>query len=493
LLKTLLAAVESAGEAIIVADLEGDIVYVNPAFERITQYPRQEVIGKNPRLLKCDQNDPAIYRDLWATITRGDVWRGSFFNRKKDGSLYHVEQTISPAMDGDGRTVSYVSVHRDITDSQPTQEALRLAAAVESAGDAIVLTDLDGTILYVNAAFERINGAPRAKIIGQNLRQLKGGSEELVSPEGRRLWDTLAHGETWRGAFRSQRTTGGVYWIEKTIAPVRNAAGAVIGYVSVGRDVTQHYARQAAERNLAAAHREMDAAKSIQQKLFPQESPSLPGFDIAGRTYPADHLCGDYFDFVPMDGGSLGVAVGDVSGHGLAAALLMVDARAYLRGLATLVDNLGEILSRANSLLAHDIESIGFVTLLFARFDPARQSLVHAGAGHEAYLLRRDGTRATLESTGLPLGILEHEIIPCAAEISLDPGDVVLLATDGLTETPSPADELFGVARALDVIRAHRDSPAEAIVEALYAAARDFSRDQPQHDDMTIVVVKRCE
>jgi PAS domain S-box-containing protein len=487
-----LAALESAGEAIFIADPDGNIIYVNPAFERITQYTRKEAVGCNPRLLKCDRNDPAIYTRLWRTISEGKVWRGTFLNRKKDGSIYQVEQTIAPAINGQGRTVGYVSVHRDVTDSRCTQDVLQLAAAVESAGDGIALADVDGGIVYVNAALEFIHGQLRTELVGQNLQKLFSEVEGSATLQGQRMWQTVTHGAVWRGAHVVQRPHRAPLHVEKTVAPVHNAAGSVIGYVSVERDVTEWYARQHMARDLAAAQHEMDLAKSVQQRLFPSDAPKLVGFDLAGRTYPADHVCGDYFDFIPSIGNSLGIAVGDVSGHGLSAALLMVGARAYVRSLSNSFFDVGEILSRVNRLLAPDIESVGFVTMLFAWLDPRQRTLVYAGAGHDGYLLHHGGQVLRLESTGLPLGIREDELIAPGPEIELNSGDIVLLATDGLAETYSPTGELFGVSRALDVVRQHRHEPAEAIVEALHAASREFAQGAPKHDDITIVLIK-CE
>ncbi len=488
---SLFAAIESAGEAVIITDLTSRITYVNPAFEHITQYSRREALGQTPRLLKSERNDPAVYQDLWRTITRGGVWRGSFLNRKKDGSIYRVEQTVAPAVDGEGRTVSYVSIHRDVTDNHMLHDALRLAAAVESAGDSIVLTDLHGTILYVNAAFERINGTQRDKLAGHNLWTLKGTVEDLASPRGKKVWSALTRGETWRGSFQGRRPDGRPYLVEKTVAPVRNAAGAVIGYVSVGHDLTQHYARRQVERRLAAANSELTLAETIQQRLFPQGAPALPGYDIAGKTFPAEHVCGDYFDFVSLRDESLGVVVGDVSGHDLGAALLMVDVRAYLRGLATCFSNESEILGRVNALLFPDIESAGFVTLFFLRLDAARHVLSHAGAGHNGHVVRASGECTQLESTGLPLGIAANQPVLQGAETRLNPGDVVLLMTDGLTDAMSNEGELFGASRAIDLVARRRDAPASAIIEALHAAVYEFTGDEIRRDDQTVVVVKR--
>lgn len=127
-----LAVLESAGEAIVVTDLEGSIRYVNPSFERITGYAREEVLGRTPRILKSDTQDASFYESLWQTITGGKIWRGSFLNRCKDGSLYHVEQTIAPVTNNVGQPIGYVSVHADVSRRKRLEARLRDAEIHEA-------------------------------------------------------------------------------------------------------------------------------------------------------------------------------------------------------------------------------------------------------------------------------------------------------------------------------------------------------------------------
>ncbi|HEX7520161.1 MAG TPA: PAS domain S-box protein, partial [Candidatus Deferrimicrobium sp.] len=127
-------AVEQAGESIVVTDTRGTIQFVNPAFERITGYDRMEVIGRNPRILKSGRHDAAFYRNLWETLRRGEVWRGTFLDKRKDGTLYEEDAVISPVRDPSGQVVNYVAVKRDVTDVRRMEERLRQSQKMEAVG-----------------------------------------------------------------------------------------------------------------------------------------------------------------------------------------------------------------------------------------------------------------------------------------------------------------------------------------------------------------------
>jgi len=234
----------------------------------------------------------------------------------------------------------------------------------------------------------------------------------------------------------------------------------------------------------------MEIAGSIQQNLFPKEAPQLGGFDIAGAVFHAEQTSGDYFDFIPLRDGSLGVVVADVSGHGLGPALLMVETRAYLRALSQRCDHIDGILEQTNRVLARDVEDGRFVTLFFARVVSSERSLVCASAGHTGHHFDQAGIATPLPPTGLVLGIEENNRIQCTAPIRLQPGEIVLLMTDGLWETRSPDKALFGVERVIERVRALREQPASAIVDALRDDALRFAQHKPQQDDITIVVIK---
>ncbi|MFQ5496199.1 MAG: PP2C family protein-serine/threonine phosphatase, partial [Phycisphaerae bacterium] len=189
----------------------------------------------------------------------------------------------------------------------------------------------------------------------------------------------------------------------------------------------------------------------------------------------------------------IGIVIGDASGHGVGPALVATDTHAYVRALTETQIDLANALSIANRLLCDEMVDGRFVTLLFVRLDARTRSLIYSSAGHHptGYVLdTAGGLRTRLYSTGLPMGVSTDSDFPVAPAITLEPGDLVLLATDGIPETTSPDGTLFGMERALNVVRTHRHRRAQEIVEALLRAVQDFSQNTPRHDDITAVVVK---
>jgi phosphoserine phosphatase RsbU/P len=237
---------------------------------------------------------------------------------------------------------------------------------------------------------------------------------------------------------------------------------------------------------------ELRLARQIQQKLFPTQSVPVGGFDIGGASYPAEATGGDYFDYIPMPDGGLGVVIGDVSGHGLGPALLMAELRAYLRAFLLTRTDVGEIVSLLNRALAEDAPEWHFATLFLARLDPATRSLVYSSAGHlPGYILRPSGeVKLTLKATGMPLAVVTDGHYDTAATPPLAPGEMLVLLTDGLIEAHGPDERLFGIERVFEVIRSNQQRTAKEIVATLYQAVRTFCGTPDQLDDMTAIIVK---
>jgi serine/threonine protein kinase/serine phosphatase RsbU (regulator of sigma subunit) len=235
--------------------------------------------------------------------------------------------------------------------------------------------------------------------------------------------------------------------------------------------------------------------RALRQGLAPKAMPRVAGFRIAGRLATAEQGGGDCFDFIalPRPGQErLGVVIAEARGPGTAAALLMAETRASLRALALTCSDVGTLLSLTNRLLARRDPGPGhFVTLLLMELDPLTRSLVYASAGHcPGQVLDRHGhVKAVLASTGCPLGLGVEDEVPAGPTVPLDPGDLVFLFTDGIVEGASAEGKLFGLDRALGVVRAQRHETPEGILEALFQAVGDFCEHQFQ-DDMTAVVLK---
>jgi serine phosphatase RsbU (regulator of sigma subunit) len=247
------------------------------------------------------------------------------------------------------------------------------------------------------------------------------------------------------------------------------------------------------ERVLQKMKAELRLAAQIQLDLLPKDCPKLSGYDIAAKTIPAEQVGGDYFDFVCSHQNQLALCLGDVSGKGLPAALLMANLQATLRGQAMLTPVPRECLLRANKLLFNSTSPEKFATLFYAVLDPGSGSFCYSNAGHERpVLLKRNQEVRFLGIGGLPLGMLEDRTYEDECE-HLHPGDVLVVYSDGIGETVGTSGEQFGAERALEVIKAGAHLSAGELVESMLSAVRRHAANPTQSDDMTMVVVKRLE
>lgn len=266
----------------------------------------------------------------------------------------------------------------------------------------------------------------------------------------------------------------------KVVAYSVPLAGLVLDYLrTYGTEVELRMVRQ-----------KLDVARDVQQRLLPRGAPKFPGFDIAGDLRALESAGGDYYDYIPMQGGFLGVVIADVSGHGIGAAMLMAVTRAYLRAEAAARLDLKEIATRVNRLLSDDLHNRWIVTMFFAKLDPESRTIEYAAAGHESYIIRSDDTLVTLRSTSPPLGVLDDGIIECGPAEQLQDGDVLLLLTDGLIEALSPQGEPFGLHRIRQTVIENREKTATEIMKSLQQAMLTHCGSGELHDDVTIVAIK---
>jgi sigma-B regulation protein RsbU (phosphoserine phosphatase) len=240
----------------------------------------------------------------------------------------------------------------------------------------------------------------------------------------------------------------------------------------------------------------LEVAKEIQQNLLPQAIPNLRGFDIAAKSVYCDETGGDYFDFFPCEDdhcSRFGIAVGDVTGHGVGAALLMATARALIRGLVTRPENLADCLTQVNSLLCTDVRDTGrFMSLFFLMIEEGSRNISWVRAGHDPAILF-DPARETVEELmgpGMVLGVEEdycYEQVDKGIETA---GTIIFIGTDGIWEAHNFKGELFGKDRLHQIIRDNADKSAGAIQGAVLDAVGKFRGSVPQEDDITLVVIK---
>lgn len=235
---------------------------------------------------------------------------------------------------------------------------------------------------------------------------------------------------------------------------------------------------------------EIEIAKRVQARLFPQRLPSLRTLDYAGICIQARQVGGDYYDFLNLGRERVGLVIGDISGKGIAAALLMANLQANLRSLCTIaLDEPQRLLQSVNQLFCENTTDSSYATLFFAEYNDATQYLRYVNCGHlSALLLRSDGDVDRLDSTGTVVGLFK-EWDCTVGERQVFPWDVLALYTDGITESFNARDEEFGERRLVDALRRHRTLESQAMVAAIVDEVRAFSG-REQHDDITLIIAK---
>jgi sigma-B regulation protein RsbU (phosphoserine phosphatase) len=237
--------------------------------------------------------------------------------------------------------------------------------------------------------------------------------------------------------------------------------------------------------------RELRIAADIQRDFLPRSLPAFEGYGMAGRALPCLEVGGDYYDVIAGDGGRLGLAVGDVSGKGVGAALLMASLRAYLRAELDHAPDLAALGRRLNQFTCASCDRHSFITFFFAELDRETGAFRYINAGHNpAFVLGRDGSVRDCPATGLCLGMFAGRGYEVGAA-ALGPGEVLVLYTDGITESRNAAEEEFGVEGLAAAVRDERDKDAAAIVDGVFRRLAEFTACAVAADDRTLVVVKR--
>lgn len=241
---------------------------------------------------------------------------------------------------------------------------------------------------------------------------------------------------------------------------------------------------------------ELALAWEIQASFLPDRLPELPGWQLDATLEPARETSGDFYDVIPLPNGRLGILVADVSGKGMGAALFMALSRTLIRTYALQYDTQPErVLSAANRRILADTNTSLFVTVFYGILDPEGGALTYSNAGHNpAFVLnpRRRDSIQQLFSTGIPLGML-GDVTWEQAQVQLNPDDVFVLYSDGVTEAQDRQEAFFGAERLLRIVQANLDGSAETIRAAIIGAVRDFTREAPhaRMDDITLMVVRR--
>ncbi|QDU38060.1 Phosphoserine phosphatase RsbU [Maioricimonas rarisocia] len=470
-------------------DLDGRYLLANRQWEVLFRIDRQKMIGQTDFELFPEHMARAFRENDELVARSGEVHEFEESAPHADGPHTYLSLKF-PLRRSNGEIYGIGGISTDISErieAERENEWLkhRLELILNSIGDGLYGVDCDGTITFANFAAARMLGWNAEELCGQDHHavshdplndRVRADSECRVCKVSREGVETDVEEEQFR------RKDGSLFPVEYTSTPVFDE-GSIVGSVVTFRDISERIRREQAEE-------ELRTAQAVQQLLYPRTSPTLNGVDIAGATHPAAMACGDYFDFIRTGSDEMVLALGDVSGHGLGPALQMVEARAYLRATINAESDERQVLTQLNRLLVEDTPVESFLTLVLARIDARSRSFCYAGAGHNAYLMRSNGQIEDLPSTGIVLGLISDFDMTVSERFSVGSGDLLLLLSDGLQETMSPQFELFGMDRALDLIREHRHRPSAEIIERLYRSSRDFACEDSPRDDITVVIAR---
>lgn len=398
---------------------------------------------------------------------------------------------------GAGHLSALIKAGRELAERRPLKELfeviLKLCVEAVSAENGLVLTAEGGEF------------AVRA-VHGQNLRISSGIRDRVLNEGTSVLVRDLPSDEMYRGSqtlviarvrtvmavpLQTNERVIGLLYVDSS-RPDRAFTPEDLNLLTVMANIAairiEHERLAEIEQTERILARDLAHAAEIQKALLPSAAPIVPGFDLAGINIPSRSVGGDYYDYLALPTGRIGIALGDVAGKAMPAALLMTSLQASVRVLAEHETVLSEMMERLNRVTAANCPPGKFITFCLCILDAANGRIEYCNAGHNPPLIvRRDGSVEQLTEGGPVLGILPQAAYS-EATAQLDRGDLLILYSDGVTECPDAENQEFGEERLIDLLRRHAAEPAAVVVDRLCKAVTDWA---PPVDDVTIVIARR--
>jgi PAS domain S-box-containing protein len=479
----------SAPEAISLQDDREIVIDINEEFTKLFGYTREEAMGKpiNDLVLpKKIEDDASNFLDNMPQCNLVDV---DSKRRRKDGTLVDVSILCAPIVH-DGQQMGAYAMYRDITDRIKTEEELRIEktyfeSLFNSAPEAIVLHDDNDIVVNINDEFTRMFGYSREEAIGKPINDLVASEEfKEHAAENSRM---VINGQRTDNDSTRKRKDGSLFDVWIIGAPIIHN-DKQMGVYAIYRDITE---RKKDEEARIRSLEEARMARNIQINLLPKSNPQIDGYDIAGKSIPALNVGGDYYDFIRLNDHRLAIALGDVSGKGLAAALVMSNLQATIRSLASINVTANECLERANKLLFRSTDAKTFVSLFYGILDTQKNTICYANAGQNLPLIFSPKNKPVpLNNHGLVLGTKE-DVSYRAEEILINPGDRLFIYSDGIPEAMNEQREEFGDENLLEIVQQHRSHSADALIEKINTALNSHFGSMSQNDDMTMMLLSR--
>lgn len=519
------AIIDFLPDATFVIDREGTIISWNKAMEVLTGISAESMLGKGnfeyalpfykerkPMLANLIFMTEVEIEKRYDTIERvGDTLVVDIFipDFRPGGAFFWAK--ASPLFDPQGNITGSIETIRDITDrKRAEQEIVRsqrsLADIISFLPDATFAIDLEGNVITWNKAMEELTEIPAAFMIGKgdyeyslpfygtrkpmlaNIILTHEADVDSRYSHLQREGDTLIV-DTYIPNLLGR--SGRYFWAKA--CPLYDPHGNVTGAIETIRDITE---RREMEGRLARSNAELQIAADIQKSFMPDVIPQIMGFDIAARTVMAKEVGGDFFDVIPfeiiaLEKGTLGLLIADVSGKGVPAALFMALSRIVVRVNALWHRDPAKAIYDSNNIITPDSKSGMFVTLFYGMLKENDRTLTYVNAGHNPPIVfrSRGETLEELMPTGIVLGAVENREY-YSRTLTIEPDDVIVMYTDGVTESINENEELFGEERLNAIIRKNARLSAHEILERILSGVQDYTGDMPQFDDITLLVIK---
>lgn len=406
----------------------------------------------------------------------------------------------APAAVGADRVDALIRAGRELASLQPLEELfpliLNLAIDAVSAERGVLLV-LEGDRLEVRAARGEafcISSGVRDRVLKEKTSILVN---DVLSDESFREMHSLVAQQVRMFMAVPLQTHENVIGLIYVDCPqlIREFTAEDLNLLTVMANVAAIRIEHARLAEIEQAERiltnDLEQAAIIQRGLLPTVAPSISGVDLAGYNIPCRTVGGDYFDYIPYGDGRIGIALGDVSGKAMPAALLMTSLQARVRVLAEQPVDVADMMTRLNRITAANCPSNRFISFFFCILDPRTGELTYSNAGHNPpMLIRSNGEVELLETGGMILGIFKHAQY-ASGNCKLEPGDLLVLFSDGVTEAANHKEEQFDEERLSRVLTENRGKPADDIGRAVMGALTAFCAGAPAADDITLVVAKR--
>jgi PAS domain S-box-containing protein len=388
--------------------------------------------------------------------------------------------------------------------------------ALAATAEGITIADArlpDNPLIYANAGFERLTGYSAGEVLGRNCRLLQGPATNEATLENLRA--AIREQREITVQLLNYRKDGATFWNRLSITPVRDPSGAVTHFIGVQSDVTAEKnaqdALQRANQQLEAANRsirqDLDAAAAVQRSLLPAALPEIPGIRFAWEFRPCQQLAGDFLNVLPLDEYHVGVYILDVSGHGVAAALLSVTLSHVLSPVADhsllyqaapespgtyRIASPAEVVARLNNRFRPGPRAMQYFTMIYGVLDVRTRDLRYVTAGHPGPVrLRRGAAPLILESGGLPVGLLPDASYE-ERTVGIERGDRLYFATDGLADAENTAGQEFGVEKLLEAYDRNRRLPLHESLGAVMTCVEEWCAPARPADDVAMLAIE-CE